>query len=364
MAEYNEDALSSMEICTKLEVPDVKFVEAAEAAIKENPGNAPMRAGGGAGTPGGSPLEMAIFAEKKWLPGRTLSVSFLDGHADVKAKVIDFAKEWEQHANIKLDLVADGTADADIRISFLQTGSWSYLGTDALVIEPGRPTMNYGWLAVDSADDEYSRVVLHEFGHALAAIHEQQSPVADIPWDRDAVFRYYALQGWDREMTERNVLRRRDPRLFNHTEYDPTSIMQYAVPNGLTLGDFAIGWNRVLSEKDKEFMGITYPEAAPPIGTLSFGATVDADIGAPGEEDRYEFNLSEPTAVRLETGGPTDVVMSLFGPDDPTFLLASDDDSGLALNAKISRTLAPGDYFVRIRHYSKHRGGSYTLTLR
>jgi len=38
------------------------------------------------------------------------------------------------------------------------------------------PTMNYGWLKDDTDDVEYRRVVIHEFGHALGAIHEHQNP--------------------------------------------------------------------------------------------------------------------------------------------------------------------------------------------
>ncbi len=363
MNEYSDEALAGLHICTKLEVPPEKFIDAAEAAIKENPNNSAMRTPRGP-SGGGGPLELAVFTEKKWLPGRTLRVSFLDGVQAIKDRLVPFAKEWEKYANLKLDFVAAGDSSADIRISFLQSGSWSYLGTDALVIDAAEPTMNYGWLTEHGPDDEYSRVVLHEFGHALAAIHEQQSPVADIPWDKDAVYRYYALQGWDRQQTDRNVLRRRDPKLFNYTEYDPTSIMQYAVPQGLTIGDFEVGWNRALSDMDKAFMRVSYPGAAPAPGTLTFGETIDAEIGAPAEEDQYQFTVTDEATVTLETGGPTDVVMSIFGPDDRTFLLATDDDSGLALNARISERLMPGEYFVRVRHYSKQRGGTYTLTLR
>jgi len=44
------------------------------------------------------------------------------------------------------------------------------------------PTMNFGWLNEDSDEDEYSRVVLHEFGHSLSCIHEHQHPANGIPW--------------------------------------------------------------------------------------------------------------------------------------------------------------------------------------
>jgi len=44
--------------------------------------------------------------------------------------------------------------------------------------------MNYGWLRDDTQDEEYSRVVLHEFGHALGCIHEHQQPKFGRVWDK------------------------------------------------------------------------------------------------------------------------------------------------------------------------------------
>ncbi len=46
-----------------------------------------------------------------------------------------------------------------------------------------------GWLEPDTPNDEYRRVVLHEFGHALGGIHEHQSPASGvIPWDKPKVY--------------------------------------------------------------------------------------------------------------------------------------------------------------------------------
>ena len=136
---------------------------------------------------------MAIIVATLWKPASTLHVKFLDGDPLVKQKVEMVAHGWEDDANIRF--VFDDRADAEIRISFLQEGSWSYLGKDALQIPATQPTMNYGWLTPDTEDEEYSRVVLHEFGHALGAVHEHQSPAVRIPWDKEAVYAYYALPG-------------------------------------------------------------------------------------------------------------------------------------------------------------------------
>lgn len=360
---YNDEAITRLRICTDRDVPDGLFIDAAIAAIEENPDNAPFRRRpGGPGRDTNRPVELALETEKRWKPGRTLRVTFLDGDPAIQQRVKDIAKTWETYANLRFEFVDGG--EADIRVSFQLDGSWSYLGTDNLVIPVDEATMNYGWLDGESTEDEYRRVVLHEFGHAMAAIHEHQSPNAGIPWDEDKVYRYYSLTaGWDKAKVDHNVLGRYDASKTNASEYDPTSIMQYPVDNALTVGDFAVGWNSDLSDQDMTFMAQMYPKAAPTEPLLEPGVPVSAEIGEPGEEDHFRFSLADQAEVTLETGGPTDVVIALFGPNSRTRLLDSDDDSGRSLNARIRAVLDSGDYYVRIRHYSLERGGPYTVTL-
>jgi hypothetical protein len=358
-----DEELRNLEVCSDRPVPEDKFVDAAVRAIEENPDNAPRHnAPSGMGVDPQGPLEMALVTEKRWRPGRTLRVKFLNGEHSVQTKVVDYAKQWERHANLELEFVENG--ESEIRISFDRSGSWSYLGTVALVIDADEPTMNYGWLTPASTDEEYSRVVLHEFGHALACIHEHQHPQAGIPWDREKVYRYYSVtNGWPREKTDRNVLKRYSRDSTNFSDYDSTSIMQYAVPNGLTIGDFEIGWNTELSSTDTEFIGTMYPRDQREVRELSPDVALEAAIGEYGEEDHYSFSVAELSSFDLETRGDTDVVMALYGPDDNTNMLATDDDSGLSLNAKISAALTPGDYLVRVRHYSATGQGDYSIQL-
>jgi serralysin len=149
-------------------------------------------------------------------------------------------------------------------VAFVADGSsWSALGTECLRADlfPNQ-TMNLGWLTDETDDDEFSRVVTHEFGHALGCIHEHQNPDADIPWNTDAVYRYYAeTQGWDKATVDQNMFRKWADTL--HSTFDKESIMLYAVPKELTMGGYEVGWNRHLSEKDKAYIGTVYPPAAP-----------------------------------------------------------------------------------------------------
>jgi serralysin len=203
--------------------------------------------------------KMAVIRDKRWQPGQTLRVRFLGGDAKVQRKVQEKAKDWENFANIKLDFTAD--SDADIRIAFQEDGSWSYIGTDATDIPQNEPTMNYGWLDPDTDDEEYSRVVKHEFGHALGCIHEHQSPGAEIPWDKEAVYEYFMgpPNNWPRETVDHNLFERYSQTITNYTKFDPQSIMLYPIPADFTTNHQAIGdRNSHISEQDKTFIKKQY----------------------------------------------------------------------------------------------------------
>ena len=252
---------SEIKVCVDQILPSVRRIEAAKRAVAENPENAPITRSrpvlGALPTPL-TPPELALLVGKRWQNGRTLRVRFLDGEPRVQAKVEAYAQEWSRHANITFAFVPD--RDAEIRISFRRGGSWSYSGTDALAISSGRPTMNFGWLTPTSAEDEYSWVVIHEFGHALGCVHEHQNPAVGIPWDRPAVYRYYMgpPNNWTREQVDSNLFATYSSDITNFTEFDPTSIMLYPIPNELTLGDFEVGWNSQLSPQDQTFISMVY----------------------------------------------------------------------------------------------------------
>ena len=263
-AELSE-AFGKIRACIDRTIPPQLIGEALTRAVNERPDNIlrpSMAPGVGmalAAVP--RPVPMAVVATKLWKPGRTLRVSFLDStSAFIRQKVEQFAHEWEQFANVRLQFGND--PDAEIRITgTLGIGSWSFLGTDALVAPPGQPTMNYGWFTDATPDDEFSRTVLHEFGHALGAIHEHQNPEGNIPWNRTAAMRFYMeTQGWTKEEVEQQLFAKYDRDSLNLSSYDPESIMHYPVPAELLEDPSgAVGWNRVVSKQDKEFMGRMYP---------------------------------------------------------------------------------------------------------
>jgi hypothetical protein len=305
----------------------------------------------------------AVERLKLWDSGRRLRVRFIDGLPDVKTKVEAIAKEWEAVVNLRLDFVASGPSE--IRVSFAEQGfSWSTVGTDAFLVGPSQASMNYGWLEPNTSTREYQRVVRHEFGHALGMIHEHQNPAAlgQIPWDKPKVYAYYAQQGWSQADVDDNIFDLYAEDTTNHTAFDPTSIMQYAVPDSLTIGSFAIGWNTALSATDLEFMRRQYPQGSS--GTVELivgGARVDADLSLSGEVDTYHFDVGAAATHIMTTEGPGDTVLTLHGPNDPGAILAWDDDRGKGLNARIVRKLQPGSYWLSVRHKTPAMTGVYSV---
>jgi hypothetical protein len=357
----------SIKTCIDVLLPTVDQQQrAAELAIEERAENAPAisRASLPLGMGAPDPLQLAALTGKLWKPGRVLKVRFLDGDAIIQERLQPFAHEWEKYANIKFEFGND--PKAEIRISFKQTGSWSYLGTDALTILPNQPTMNFGWLTKSTALDEYSRVVTHEFGHALACIHEHQNPSTNIPWDKEKVYKYYQgpPNNWSRAQVDTNLFTRYGADITQFSEFDKDSIMLYPIPNDFTIGDFEVGWNKVLSAVDKQYVGTLYPKAAKPLNELELDKpAISASIGQVGEVDTYTFAVTKEAKYRVETEGKLDMVMNLFGPDDATKFVAQDDDSGEQLNARIVTFLKPGAYTLRVRHYSSKRTGDYKIGL-
>jgi hypothetical protein len=359
--------------CVDRALPGELLFEAMRRAVMENASNAPVisrRLLPPGVVPEVPRAYLAAVTGKLWQPGRTLRVRFLDGDPQVHARIPSFAHLWSEHADIVFDFQTSNAArvddNAEIRISFRNQGSWSYIGTDALVIPPGQPTMNFGWFTRATSDEEVARVVIHEFGHALGCIHEHQNPAADIPWNRETVYAFY--QGppnfWNREQVDVNVFSRYAVDMTQFSVFDPDSIMLYPIPNEFTVGDFSVGWNTTLSPTDREFITTLYPATRARESELVLDAPpLDAFIGAFGAVDTFSFMLEQQRLVRIETEGETDVVMALFGPNDDTHPLAVDDDSGVGRNASLTVQLRPGRYTVRIRHFSAVRTGGYRIGL-
>jgi hypothetical protein len=190
---------------------------------------------------------------KYWANGSTLKVLFLDGDDTSKKAVREAAAEWEKYANVKFDFVTSGKAE--IRVSFKEEGSWSFVGTEALAVPQSEPTMNLGFLT--------HRNLLHEFGHALGLIEELQNPSARISWNKEAVYRELGgpPNNWSRQLINTQVFGSYPKeKLGPYREFDPDSVMAMSIPASWTHGT-AIRGGDELSKSDKALIAQIYPKS-------------------------------------------------------------------------------------------------------
>jgi len=293
---------------------------------------------------------------KQWPNGKTITVAFKGGTSEQQDMVRQFAPEWCEHANLVFDFVSG--AAATIRVSFeAGDGAWSYVGTDNLEVPVDAATLNLGW--------QDKSVILHEFGHMIGLAHEHQNPAGGIEWNEAAVIA--DLSGppnfWDEATIRHNVLDKYAMDQILGTDFDRDSIMLYAFPGSWTLGGQGTDFNDDLSARDKSFVSGTqmYPRADARLTEIPVHAGLRASIAAPGEQDMYRFAVAQAGDFIVETGGSTDVFLSLYGPSSQTKLIAANDDAGAGRNGRVEASLGPGTYYVQVRHYSPGSTGPYRI---
>ena len=241
----------------------------------------------------GGPTPVAAVAAgsraRLWDAGETIKIQFLRGGAPaLREKLRRTAHLWVYYANVNFDWVDAGRADVRIEINGSGVSN-SYIGTDCRSIPEDKPTMVFGWLDDNSSDEEITRVVLHEFGHALGLLHEHQNPSGKIVWDYDAAYKYFrhrfgSLTDAEYEdVLQRNVISPANS--TNFSAFDRSSIMLYSMDDISSLG--ITTHNITLSDMDKTFVATQlYPGRPYAFWKLRVG-TILHEV-----DDTFEFALA------------------------------------------------------------------------
>ena len=196
-------------------------------------------------------------SSKYWNPDEEITYHFIGGREDQRQSVRTVLDDLRRLVpGLKLKEVTTG---AQIRVSFVAgIGSWSYIGTDALLIRQDLATMNYGW------DGDYRRLVFHEFaGHCLTAqAHEHVHPDMELNWDL-LLTDFAEESGWS-EATIRNNFS--IPEGATIDDFDPDSIMLYYLDCKYVNNKVGCEkWNTEPSRADIAYWNSRFPNKIEPV---------------------------------------------------------------------------------------------------
>ena len=94
--------------------------------------------------------------------------------------------------------------------------------------------------------------------------------------------------------------------------------------------------------------------------TLAVGASIEGELSA-GDSDYFRVTVSSPGTLTASTTGSTDTYGSIE--DSSGNVLNDNDDGGEGSNFRVSASVEPGTYYIRVRGYDDSSTGAYTLTI-
>ncbi|HCO67814.1 MAG TPA: hypothetical protein DIT04_08695 [Dysgonomonas sp.] len=201
---------------------------------------------------------------KTWGNGATIRIKFLNGSTIAQNKVKEVASEWLNYANLKFEYVAS-SENADVKIAFHWNGeqvSWSQIGTDCRNIAQNVPSMNIMLFNENDSreinSEDFSAIILREFGHVLGLVFEHQGFNAAFKWDVARVRNYFLAQAWTNAQIDQ-LLTVYNTSQTNYSQFDEESIMILFFPDFLTTDGKGSKWNSKLSDTDKYFINSLYP---------------------------------------------------------------------------------------------------------
>ena len=289
--------------------------------------------------------DKALFdLDRVWPIGQAIIVKFLNGHSVpnpglrqwflyVQQKVREIAPNWCDYANVSMQFATDGPCH--MTVNFLpvsdQNGRQNYgvfncfLGQDCMKVKSRVQSMNLTFDPVmqqwdpNFRESEFHRLIQHEFGHALALIHEHQRPDRNIVWMQSLYQVAKEKWRWDPEIVNQQILPIQPGFKFAGTAFDPHSIMMYEYPPNVAFyqkegapkntpdftAPFSSPRNTELTALDKVAAAVIYPKpGAPGSARMRWRWAVTRVRARSPRPARWPRSNSRPTRTAT-TGSPS-----------------------------------------------------------
>lgn len=96
------------------------------------------------------------------------------------------------------------------------------------------------------------------------------------------------------------------------------------------------------------------------------GGNGRGDRSGRGSEDEWSLftiDVQATSTIQIQLATLEDAHLYLFGLESPTAYIDENDDDGDLLSSAITRELAPGTYYAKVRAYSASGSGMYTISV-
>lgn len=302
--------------------------------------------------------DMILDFSNKWPLGKILRVKFLNGTEQLQQKIFDVAKTWQNHANIKFEMVGLDE-EAEIRIKFGGNENISKIGSDCLGGDDSLPTITFLTLGSGSSEEDIQKYTLHEFGHSIGFIHEHINPMVNINWNKEKVIEYYKQFNFTEHDCELNVFRKCVPSSILYSEFDPKSIMTYPIPAELNDEGISTDMNVELSEMDKKMAAVYYPNAEPKeISIIAGEEYIQGSTVNSYQPNYYKFIFETPgDKLYIESESDKDISIGVYSIENEglkngciNYILPIEEyQGGCGQNAKLETYLpSPGEYYMKV----------------
>ena len=199
-------------------------------------------------------------AEALWPQFSTIRISLMGMTNEQEQFTKDNINKWAPYVNLTFEFT-DGP-DGDIRFVANNnvSGGYSYVGTRAQTdVAADQPT---GEIGFEGGLNEFNAgTIIHEFGHALALLHEHQHPEHTLDYNWEQIRQDYEDQKIP-HLVDVNFAEISSG--IVKSDYDQSSVMHYSFPAKYLKSGSAVEARNDVSEKDKAFAMSLYPKAKPP----------------------------------------------------------------------------------------------------